>query len=187
MLRKRLVLKNIALQFYYSINLLNINYNTIYNLQYNHLTNSFKSLNTSKFLISADTLVKPLNLKYLKVIKRLNLKYTLITYSLEFDLFKVLNFLSYNSYRRSRFQYLISNKSIKHDLTFSDNDEFNKITDITYSKHFNINGIFIELTDLLKNEGLNDDYNLGDWNITMKNTLKVDDLIYLILFNIIKK
>lgn len=186
-MKKRLLLKNIALQFFPGLNLLHIKINNNYNIKYLYLTNSFKSINTSKFLISADTLVKPLNLKYSKEIKRLNLKYTLITYNLSFNLFKILLNISYNSAKSKRFQYLLSNKSIKHDLTFSDKDEFNKLIDIKFTKDFIIEGLFIELTDLLKSEGLNDDYNLGDWPIIMKNYLQTNDLIYLLLFNLIKK
>lgn len=182
-LRKRLYLKNLSLQFFDSLNILYIpKRNTLFKLEYFHLTNNYRSSATGKFLISSEILLKGLNLTYKKDIVRVNDKYIYINYNLKSDIFKFLMFMGFKNLKQARLQYIFS-ETINDDL-FNDSD-FNKIDNIKFVKNsFILTSVFTEIKDLLKAEGFGDIYNLGEWKVIIKSNFKVDDLVYLVLFNL---
>lgn len=186
MTKKRLILNNIGLQFFLSLNLLNLT-NLDFLITYKYLTSTFKSSNTVKFLISGDALIMGLDKKFKLSIKKLiNEKYNLLTFSSSLNFFKVLKHLSFLNVISSRLQFLLSNKSINRDLTFIDKEEFNFVNNLnSTNKNFIVAGTLLELTSLLHNE-IGDQYNLGDWLKVVKVdlTIKKSDLLYLVLFNL---
>lgn len=182
-MRKRLYLKNLSLQFFDSLNILYIpKRNTMFKLEYFHLTNNYRSSITGKFLISSEILLKGLHTDYKKDIVRVNDKYIHINYNLKSDIFKFLMFMGFKNLKQARLQYIFS-ETINDEL-FNDSD-FNKIDNIKFVKNsFILTSVFTEIKDLLKAEGFGDIYNLGEWKVIIKTNFKVDDLVYLVLFNL---